>query len=323
MIARRTLLSTLGLLPLASPARAQGAWPARSVTIVVPYVPGGPSDLLARALSGPLAAAIGQSVVVENRTGANGIVAAQYVMRQPADGYTLFVAASGLMTVTPLITARPPFDPVADFSPLTLAISAPNLMVVHPSVPATNLRELITWLKANPTGASFGSSGIGSSEHLGMELFRLRSGTTPTHIPYTGSGAAATDLLGGTLQLSMLNIATVAPHAAAGRLRAIAVGGAARHPLLPEVPTFPEAGLADFTSGSWHSLVAPRGMEPALLDRVQGSLRDALRNPEIATRLAATGFTVEATDGAALSATIAADLTRWGEVVRSAAIVMN
>jgi tripartite-type tricarboxylate transporter receptor subunit TctC len=121
----------------------------------------------------------------------------------------------------------------------------------------------------------------------------------------------------------MLNIATVAPHAAAGRLRAIAVGGAARHPLLPEVPTFPEAGLADFTSGSWHSLVAPRGMEPALLDRVQGSLRDALRNPEIATRLAATGFTVEATDGAALSATIAADLTRWGEVVRSAAIVMN
>ena len=135
MIARRTLFSALALPGLAAPALAQGGWAARIVTIVVPYVPGGPSDLLARALSGPLSAAIGQSVVVENRTGANGIVAAQYVMRQPADGYTLFVAASGLMTVTPAITTRPPFDPLADFTPLTLAIRAPNLLVVHPSQP--------------------------------------------------------------------------------------------------------------------------------------------------------------------------------------------
>jgi tripartite-type tricarboxylate transporter receptor subunit TctC len=323
MIARRTLFSVLGLPGLAAPALAQGLWPSRGVTIVVPYVPGGPSDLLARALSGPLAAAIGQPVVVENRTGANGIVAAQYVIRQPADGHTLFVAASGLMTVTPVISQRPPFDPVADFTPLTLAISAPNLLVVNPALPVTDLATLIAWLRANPAAASYGSSGIGSSEHLGMELFRLRTGTTPTHIPYTGSGAAATDLLGGTLQLSMLNIATVAAHAQAGRLRPIAVGGAARHPLLPEVPTFPEAGLADFTSGSWHSLVAPRGMEAALRERVQAALREALRNPEIATRLAATGFTVEATDGAALSAIITADLERWRGVARSAAIVMN
>lgn len=323
MIARRTLFSALALPGLAAPALAQGGWAARIVTIVVPYVPGGPSDLLARALSGPLSAAIGQSVVVENRTGANGIVAAQYVMRQPADGYTLFVAASGLMTVTPAITTRPPFDPLADFTPLTLAISAPNLLVVHRSLPVTDLASLMAWLRANPAAASYGSSGIGSSEHLGMELFRLRTGTTPTHIPYTGSGAAATDLLGGTLQLSMLNIATVAPHAQAGRLRAIAVGGSTRHPLLPEVPTFAEAGLADFTTGSWHSLVAPRGMEPALRERVQASLREALRNPEIAARLAATGFTVEATDGGALRTIIEADLTRWGAVARSAAIVMN
>jgi len=323
MIARRTLFSALALPGLAAPALAQGGWAARIVTIVVPYVPGGPSDLLARALSGPLSAAIGQSVVVENRTGANGIVAAQYVMRQPADGYTLFVAASGLMTVTPAITTRPPFDPLADFTPLTLAISAPNLLVEHPSLPVTDLASLMAWLRANPAAASYGSSGIGSSEHLGMELFRLRTGTTPTHIPYTGSGAAATDLLGGTLQLSMLNIATVAPHAQAGRLRAIAVGGSTRHPLLPEVPTFAEAGLADFTTGSWHSLVAPRGMEPALRERVQASLREALRNPEIAARLAATGFTVEATDGGALRTIIEADLTRWGAVARSAAIVMN
>lgn len=321
MIARRMLLPALALPALG--AGAQTAWPSRPVTIVVPYVPGGPSDLLARALAGPLQAAIGQSVQVENRTGANGIVAAQYVMRQPADGHTLFVAASGLMTVTPVITPRPPFDPLADFTPLTLAISAPNLMVVNPTVPATTLTGLIAWLKANPSRASYGSSGIGSSEHLGMELFQLRTQTQATHIPYPGGGAAATDLLGGTLQLALLNIATVAAHVAGGRLRAIAVGGTARHALLPDIPTFAEAGLEGFTSGSWHGIVAPRGMEAGLRDRVQASLRDALRNPDIAARLAATGFAIEATEGAVLAGMIGNDLARWREVVRSAGVMMN
>ncbi|WP_270935637.1 Bug family tripartite tricarboxylate transporter substrate binding protein, partial [Falsiroseomonas oryzae] len=311
---------------LSFPFLAQGgapAWPSRPVVLVVPYVPGGPSDLLARALAGPLQAATGQPVVVENRTGANGIVAAQHVMRQAPDGQTLFVAASGLLTVTPLITARPPFDPVQDFTPLTIAISAPNLLVVHPSVPVATLPELIAWLKANPGRASYGSSGIGSSEHLGMELFKLRTGTEATHVPYPGGGAAVTDLVGGTLQLSMLNVATVAQHVLGGRLRAIAVGGAARHPLLPEVPTFPEAGLPGFSSGSWHSIVAPAGMPPALQARVQAVLREALRSPEIAARLAATGFAVEATDGATLKALVEADLVRWREVVRAAAIPVN
>lgn len=314
---RRALL----LAATALPAAAQPAWPSRPVSIIVPYVPGGPSDLLARALATPLQAAIGQSTPVENRTGANGVVAAQYVMRQPADGHTLFVAASGLLTVTPLLTQRPPFDPLADFTPLTLAISAPNLLVVHPSVPATTLPELLPWLRANP--ASYGSSGIGSSEHLGMELLRLRTGVAPTHIPYAGGGAAATDLIGGTLQLSLLNIATVAGHVAGGRLRAIAVGGAARHPLLPAVPTFAEAGLADFSSGSWHSLVGPRGMAAGLATQVGDVLRSTLRDPSIAQRLAATGFSVEATDAATLARVMAADLARWRDVVRGAGLSVD
>lgn len=307
----------------ASVAYAQPAWPSRPVTIVVPYVPGGPSDLLARALSVPLQAAIGQPVVVENRPGGNGAVAAQYVMRQPADGHTLFVAASGVMTITPVLTARAAYDPIADFTPLTLAIGAPNLLVVNPSVPASNLPELVAWLKVHPSSASFGSSGIGSSEQLGMELFKLLTGTTPTHVPYPGGGAAVTDLVSGTLQLSLLNIATVAPHVAAGRLRAIAVGGAQRHPLLPNVPTFLESGMADYTTGSWHGIVGPRGMAPALQGRVQDALRSALRDPQIAQRLAATGFAVDATDGATLRSTIASDLARWREVVRSANISVD
>jgi tripartite-type tricarboxylate transporter receptor subunit TctC len=306
-------------------ALAQGAasWPSRPVAIVVPYVPGGPSDLLARALAVPLQAAIGQPVVVENRTGANGVVAAQHVMRQAPDGHTLFIAASGLMTVTPLINARTPFDPVQDFTHLTVAISAPNLLVVNPSVPAETVPELVSWLKANPNTAAFGSSGVGSSEHLGMELLKLRTGTEPTHVPYPGGGAAVTDLVSGTLQLSLLNLATVAPHVAGGRLRAIAVGGAQRHALLPNVPTVAESGVAGFTSGSWHGIVAPRGMPPALQAQVQEALRTALRNPEIAQRLAATGFTVEAADGATLKALVETDLARWREVVRAANIKVD
>ena len=321
---RRRALLLAASLGIAGPVRAQGSagtpWPSRPVSLIVPYVPGGPSDLLARALSIPLQAAIGQSIVVENRTGANGIVAAQHVMRQPPDGHTLFIAASGLLTVTPLITARPPFDPLQDFTPLTVAISAPNLLVVHPSLPPTTLTALITWLREYPNRASFGSSGIGSSEHLGMELFKQRTGTLATHVPYPGGGAAVTDLVAGTLQMSMLNIATVAPHVAGGRLRAIAVGGPQRHPLLPEVPTFTEAGLPGFTSGSWHSIVGPAGMAPALQARIQAALQEALRQPEIAARLAATGFAVEATDAAALKALIDTELARWRDVVRAARI---
>ena len=324
MTRARLLFAALFSFALGAPlASAQTAWPSRPVTIVVPYVPGGPSDLLARSLAVPLQGAIGQPVVVENRPGGNGAVAAQYVMRQPADGHTIFVAASGVMTITPVLGARVPYDPTTDFTPLTLAISAPNLMVVHPSVTATSLAELVAWLKANPTSASFGSSGIGSSEQLGMELFKLLSGTTPTHVPYPGGGAAVTDLVSGTLQLSLLNIATVAPHVAAGRLRAIAVGGAQRHALLPEVPTFIENGMSDYTTGSWHGIVGPRGMAPALQLRVQEALRDALRNPLIAQRLAATGFAVEATDAATLQTTILADLGRWREVVRRANISVD
>lgn len=315
---RAALFGGASLLP--GMAGAQPAWPMRPVTIVVPFVPGGPSDVLARALSAPLQGAIGQPVLVENRTGANGLVAVQHVLRQLADGHTLFIGASGLMSVTPAINPRLPYDPVQDFTHLTLAISAPNVMVVHPSLPATNVAELVAWLRANPSGGSYGSSGIGSSEQFGMELFKLRTGTQATHIPYTGTAAAVTDLLAGTVRLSTLNIATVAPHVQAGRLRAIAVGSAGRHPLLPAVPSFIEQGLPDFLTGSWHGIVAPRGMEPALQARLQEVLREALRGADVAQRLAATGFAVEATDGAALKTLVETDLARWREVVRSAGI---
>ncbi|MBR0681261.1 tripartite tricarboxylate transporter substrate binding protein [Roseomonas eburnea] len=317
---RRQLLLCAAALGIAPQARAQDGWPSRPVSLVVPYVPGGPSDLLARTLTQHLQARLGQPFVVENRTGANGAVAAQHVARQPADGHTLFVAASGIMTINPLVMPRIGYDPTRDFTPVTLAISTSNLLVVSPSVPATNLAELLAWLRANPDRASYGSSGIGSSEHLGMELFKQRTGTDMTHVPYPGGGAAVTDLVSGTLQLALLNMATVVPQVQAGRLRAIAVSGRTRHPLLPEVPTVIEAGVPDFVSGSWHSVVAPRGMAPGLLTRVHAEVTAALRMPEVAQRLAATGFSVEASSQAVLAETIETETTRWRDVVRRAGL---
>lgn len=317
---RRSLILAAPAIAIAPRARAQEAWPTRPTTIVVPYVPGGPSDILARTLAQHLQARLGQPFVVENRTGANGAVAAQYVARQAPDGATLFVAASGIMTINPLLLARAGYDPIRDFTPLTVAISAPNLLVVNPGLPVTTLPELIAWMRANPDKASYGSSGIGSSEHLGMELFAQRTDTRPTHIPYPGGGAAATDLVSGTLSLALLNMATVVPQVQAGRLRAIAVGGRTRHPLLPEVPTIMEAGLPDFTSGSWHSIVAPRGMAAPLATRIQSEVTTTLRLPEVGQRLAATGFGVEASSATELTATIESETTRWREVVRRAGI---
>ena len=317
---RRGLLLAAPALTLAPRARAQDAWPTRPTTIVVPYVPGGPSDILARTLAQHLQARLGQPFVVENRTGANGAVAAQYIARQAPDGSVLFVGASGIMTINPLLLARAGYDPVRDFTPLTIAISAPNLLVVNPSLPVTTVSELIAWMRANPDRASYGSSGIGSSEHLGMELFAQRTDTRPTHVPYPGGGAAATDLMAGTLSLALLNMATVVPQVQAGRLRAIAVGGRTRHPLLPEVPTIMEAGVPDFTSGSWHSIVAPRGMAEPLAARIQAALTTTLRVPEVGQRLAATGFGIEATSAAELTTTIETETARWRAVVRRAGI---
>ena len=212
------------------------------------------------------------------------------------------------------------YDPIVDFTPITIAISAPNLLVVNPSVPAGTLAELLAWLRANPGRASYGSSGIGSSEHLGMELFRQRTGVDVTHIPYAGGGAAVTDLVSGTLQLALLNIATVAPHVQSGRLRAIAVGGRSRHALLPAVPTLAEGGIADFHSGSWHSIVAPRGMADPLADRIHAAVTAALRTPETAARFATIGFAIEATPRNAMAEQVRRELDGWRAVVRAANI---
>ncbi|MDI3309449.1 MAG: tripartite tricarboxylate transporter substrate binding protein [Acetobacteraceae bacterium] len=319
---RRALLLA-ACLALAAPAAAQSgprpAWPTRPVTILVPYVAGGPSDILSRALAQVLQPAIGQPVVVENRPGANGAVAAALAAHAAPDGHTLFIAASGILTINPHLMRNLAYDPVRDFVPITLAISAPNLLVTNPGFAPRIVPALIAWLQAHPGEASYGSSGIGSSEHMLMELFAQRTGTRLTHVPYGGGAAAVPDLIAGRIQLAFLNLATVLPQIRSGALRAVAVSSLTPSPLLPEVPTV-AVTLPGFQGGSWHGFLGPKGMPEPLLDRIHAALVAALRTPEVAERLTRIGFTVEAGSRAEFAARISQELAGWKQVVRAAGL---
>jgi tripartite-type tricarboxylate transporter receptor subunit TctC len=320
---RRTLLTTLAATPLLpGAARAQAAaWPTRPVTVMVPFVAGGPSDIIARTIANRMSQVVGQPVVAENRAGANGEVAARLVMRAPADGHMLFVGSIGVFAINAALRPSLGYDPVRDFAPITMAVTTPNVLVVNAEkVPARTLPEVITWLKAQGGRASYSTSGVGSSDHLTMELFKQRTGTEVTHVPYQGGAAAATDLIAGNVQISFQNLGTVAAHIQGGRLRAIMLTSATRSPVLPDVPTAAEAGLSDFVVTSWQAVMAPAGLPQPVLAKVHEAVVAALRHPESVQRLNAIGFDVVANSPDDYRTFQQAEIARWREVVRSANI---
>jgi tripartite-type tricarboxylate transporter receptor subunit TctC len=321
---RRVLLATPALL-LARPVLAQGpgAWPARPISMLVPFVAGGPSDIVARAASHSMAQAIGQPVVVENRPGANGEVAARVAARAAPDGHTLMVGSIGVWAINAALRPNLGYDPVRDFTPLVLAVTTPNVLVVNEKHPARDMATLVSWLKERDGRASYSTSGVGSSDQLTTELFKLRTGTEITHVPYTGGAAAATDLIAGNVDLSFQNLGTVAGHIAGGRLRALMVTSARPHPVLPGVPTAAEAGLQDFVVTSWQSFMGPAGMPIPLRDRVAGALRDALLHPETKPRLEAIGFDVVPSTPEEYRSFQEAEIARWREVIRAARITAS
>jgi tripartite-type tricarboxylate transporter receptor subunit TctC len=321
---RRVLLAAPALL-LARPVLAQGpgAWPARPISMLVPFVAGGPSDIVARAASHSMAQAIGQPVVVENRPGANGEVAARVAARAAPDGHTLMVGSIGVWAINAALRPNLGYDPVRDFTPLVLAVTTPNVLVVNEKHPARDMAALVSWLKERDGRASYSTSGVGSSDQLTTELFKLRTGTEITHVPYTGGAAAATDLIAGNVDLSFQNLGTVAGHIAGGRLRALMVTSARPHPVLPGVPTAAEAGLHDFVVTSWQSFMGPAGMPIPLRDRVAGALRDALLHPETKPRLEAIGFDVVPSTSEEYRSFQEAEIARWREVIRAARITAS
>jgi len=307
------------MLPLA--ARAQAEWPQRPVTILVPFVAGGPSDIVARVIAARMGQMVGQPVVAENRPGANGAVAGQVLARAAADGHTLMVGSIGVYAINVVLRPDLPYDPVRDFAPVTLAVTTPNVLVVNPErLPATDIAGVVDWLRRNGERASYSTSGVGSSDQLTMELFKLRTATQATHIPYQGGAAAATALLSGEVQLSFQNLGTVAGHIAGGRLRAIAVTGRERSPVIPGVPTAIEQGMAEFEVTSWQAVMAPAGVRGPLLARVHAAVAGALTHPESRARLEQIGLSVVANSPEEYAAFQRAEIARWAEVVRAAGI---
>ncbi len=313
-VLRRTLLAAPAAAA-AAPSRATAqAFPNRPIRIISPYAPGGFNDVLSRLIGQKLGEALGQTVVVDNRPGANTIIGTGLVARAEPDGHTLLMAALPFV-VNPSLY-RLPYDPIRDFTPVALITTVPNVLVVHPSLPVHTVRELIEYAAANPGKLTFGSVGTGSSYHMAGELFKTLTGVDMLHVPYRGSAPAMTDLLAGRFEVFFANLVSVIPHIRSGRLRALAVTAPERSSVLPELPTIAEAGVPGFNASSWYGLVGPAGMPGEVVERLNGAINAITAMPAVRAQLLRDGAEPLSGTPAEFASTIAEGIRLWGDVVR-------
>jgi tripartite-type tricarboxylate transporter receptor subunit TctC len=318
---RRTLLLSLAAATaaLAGPAQAD-AWPSRPIKWIVPFPPGGPTDIFSRAVAQQLQAALGQPVVVENRGGAGGGVGMQALAKAAPDGYTIGLSTTGTHAINPaLYGAKLGYDPVKDFTPLTLAVSYVNMLVIHGSHPARSLNELVEYARANPGKVTFGSAGNGSSNHLSGEVLKLLTGTQMQHVPYRGSALAMNDTIAGqiTFMFDILNVAI--PQSRSGRVRALAVTSSKRSPYLPEVPTMEEAGVPGYSAAGsdlWFGIMAPAGLPRPVADKLQAELVKVLRSPEMRQSIRSQFFEPYTSSPDEFQKVIRADSAKWAKIVK-------
>jgi len=275
---RVKLLAILGLVLSLNASWAQN-FPNKTIMLINPYAPGGPTDLLSRSMAKGLSDQLGVNVLVENKAGGGASIGAAYVAKAPADGYTLLMGTSAAHVVTPMATSVP-YDGIKSFEFIGIIANVPNILTIHPSVKVDNLKDFIALLKSKPGSFSYGSAGMGSSPHIGGEMFKFRAGVEMTHIPYKGAGPALTDMLAGSVPVGLLNISVVQPFVKSGQLKALAYASNKRSPSLPDVPTFQEAGLPDFTSGSWYSLAAPANTPAVVVDKLAKAFSAVLKSGE-------------------------------------------
>jgi tripartite-type tricarboxylate transporter receptor subunit TctC len=316
-----SLLAFVAAAAAASGAPLQGAadYPSRPVRLVVPFAPGGTNDVIGRILAEKLATRLGQAVVVDNRPGANSVVGAEIVAKAAPDGHTLLIVAAGF-AVNPSLRKTLPYDTVRDFAPLGLVGGGPYLLVVHPSVPAKDLGELVTWAKSRAGAVSYASTGTGSPPHLAAELLRIAAGIEMQHVPYKGGGQVLPDLLAGRVSLFFGSVSTLAAHVQAGRLRAIAVTTTRRAPSLPDVPTVIESGIAGYEVNGWYGLLAPARTPGAIVRRLNAELRAALDERDTRARLAQRGIEPQPGSPEEFAALIRDEIAKWAKVVRAAGI---
>ncbi len=297
--------------------RKRKTYPVRPVRLVVPYAAVGSTDVLARMIGQKLTATLGQSVVIDNRTGAGTLIATEIVAHSAADGYT-FLMATPPLTVAPALYAKLPFDVERDFAPVTNIAATSNVLVVHPSVPAQNAKELIALAKAHPGLYTYGSSGVGGASHLAVELFRSMAGIELVHVPYKGGSLAVTDLLGGRLTLMFANLTTVQSRTSRpARLRALAIGTAQRSLVVPELPTVAAAGVPGYEANNWNGVVAPAGTPRSVIERLQREIKAAVDAPDLRDKLLQSAFEPIADTPAEFARYLAAERTKWGKVVNA------
>lgn len=305
---------------MAAPVMAQNKYPDRPITIVVPSAPGGTTDFSARLIAEPLSRALGQSVVVDNKAGASGNIGNQFVARAKPDGYTLLLAYSGYQVGNPHLFKKAGWDPIKDFAPVAMLTRAPQLLVARNNLPANNLRELISYAKANPGKLNFASSGNGSIQHIAGELFAQITGTSLTHVPYKGAGPAVQDLLGAQVDLFFTTPASVVSHIKAEKLKGLMVTTSVRLPSLPQVPTAMEAGLKDFNLDSWFALYAPAGTPAEVIQLLNTEVNKILATADIRKKAEDSGTTVDQMTPIQLGDYTRKEFDYWGRVIQSAKI---
>jgi len=313
LIALMAVAATLTATP---PAQAQAdAYPNKTVRIVVGYAAGGATDILARLLAQKMTESLGQQVIVENRPGANSNIGAEVVAKAAPDGYTVYMGSIA-NTINMSLYPKLNYDVVKDFSPVMLVATVPNILVVHPSVPAKTVKELIDLAKAKPDTLNVASSGSGSSIHMSAELFKMLTGVKITHVPYKGSAPAVSDLLGGQVQMMFDNAPSAMPHVKAGKLRALAVTSPRRIPALPDVPTVIESGVAGFDVFSWFALFAPAGTPKEIVAKLNAHANQALAKPDVQARMADLGAESVGGTTERLASHVNAEVARWSKVVK-------
>lgn len=308
------------LLAICNIAGAQQSYPSKPIRLIVPLAPGGPSDILARSMAQVISPPLGQSVVVDNRTGAGGTIGIDIAAKAPADGHTMLLVALATYTITANLYSKLPYDARKDLTPVIILAGAPYILTVHPSLPVKSLKELIALAKTRPKDLNYASGGTGTGPQMAFELLKLKTGMNIVHIPYKGTGPALTEQMAGQVQVALFNMIAAMPVVQSGKLRGIAVSGATRSPLLPSTPTITESGIDGFEEVGGHMIMVPGATPKDVITRLHGELAKALKNPDVLARLKSEGAEVFATPPDQAAATIRKELDKWSEVIRRTGI---
>lgn len=297
-------------------------FPARPIRLVVPFPPGGGSDVIGRTVASHLTERLGQTIVIDNRAGAAGILGTDIVAKAPSDGYTLLLA-SGSHSINAVLRDKLPYDPLSGFTPVSRLGLIPNVLVAHPSLPVKSVQELIAVAKRTPGQLNYASAGTGSTQHLAMELLKSMAGIDLKHIPYKGASPAEVDLLAGRVQIMFGTVPATVPHAKSGKLRAIAVSSARRTPLLPDLPTVAESGIPGFAVDSWYALMGPKGLPVKVVERLNREVKAVLESSSVKERFAASGADAISSSPGELLQFVKAEIAKWDAVVRKAGIRLD